>query len=286
VTAAYPGFTGKSGKKKLEDSHEELLSLAVDATRDGSLAFTLQSFARAAFSVRDLWSSDTWRMVDKIQQRWQYTNGSHKMGFGDLQDHLNRLIINLVAFSGLTTESIVRETGWLLLDIGRRLERALCTISLLRTTLVPLHEETVGNQVMEAVLSTSESVITFRRRYRAFMQLPTVMELLLLDEKHPRALAYQLQKLQSHISALPRENRQPRLPPEERLILETYTELRLTDALILVKNGTQGIHLHLDTLLSNLSGKLWQLSDVITQTYFSHAQSSQLIEPSPEEDAL
>ncbi len=286
LTGAYPGFTGEDAKEKLEDPKEELTSLALDLTRDGSLSFTLQSFARGAFSVRDLWSSTTWQMVDKIQQKWRHTQEPQKIGFGRLEDNLNRLIINLLAFSGLTTESMVRETGWLLLDIGRRTERALCTIALIRATLVPRHEEVVENQLMEAVLTTSESVITFRRRYRAFMQLPTVLELLLLDEKHPRALAYQLHKLQQHIQVLPREQSLHRLNPQERLILETYTDLRLTDVLSLLEDSEEGIYHKLDAFLSQLTDQLWQLSDVITQTYFSHAQTSQLGEPSKVEEEL
>ncbi len=286
VTGTYPGFVGKGGKKKQNDPRDELLSLALEATREGSLAHTLQSFTHSAFSVRDLWSSDTWRMVDKIQQRWQNNQNIQKPRLDHLEDRLNRLIINLVAFSGLTTESMVRETGWLLLDIGRRLERALCSISLLRGTLVPKHDSAVENQVMEAVLATCESVITFRRRYRAFMQLPTVIELLILDENHPRALAYQIKKLKIHIEALPREQRSQRLYPEERLILETYTEMRLAEASMLSKNSTTGIHKNLDHLLSGLSRRLWELSDVISNTYFSHAQSSKLIETTPVEDEL
>jgi len=277
VSASYPGFTGKDAENKLAKPREELLALARDPKHVGGIAFILQAFTRAAFTVRDLWSLDTWRMVDEIQQKWRHTIMERKVGIGTLQDGLDELIMNLVAFSGLTMESMVREPGWILLDIGRRLERALHTIALIRTTLVPRHEEAVENQIFEAVLATTESVITFRRRYRAFMQLPTVLELLLMDEKHPRALAYQLHQLQEHVVALPREKQLRKLSEDQRLIIEAYTKLRLTDAAELSQYGhDDGIYKNLDNLLDSTTELLWKLSDAISQAYFSHVQSSNL----------
>jgi len=287
VTAAYPGFTGKDADKKLANPLEELLELAQDPKSVGSIVFILQSFTRSAFTARDLWSLDTWRMVDEIQDNWRNTILKRKVGIGALQNGLDELIMNLVAFSGLTMESMVREPGWILLDIGRRLERALHTIALIRTTLVPRHDTALENQILEAVLSTTESVITFRRRYRAFMQLPTVLELLLMDEKHPRALAYQLKQLQEHVDALPRENQYRQLSEDQRLILEAYTNIRLADSAELAFYGEDdGIYHNLDNLLTNTSDLLWKLSDTISQTYFSHVQSSNLQISTPFEDEI
>ncbi len=287
VTGAYPGFIGEEGKDKLNDPREELISLALDIEREGSIAYSLQAFTRSAYAVRDLWSSDTWRMVDKMEQKWQRANGSLKPRFGRIQDSLNAFILNLVAFSGLTTESMVRETGWLMLDIGRRLERALCTIALLRSLLVPSHDAGVNNQIMEAVLSTSESVITFRRRYRAFMQLPTVLALLLMDENHPRALAYQLQHLQKHIDLLPRERRIQGLHEDQRLILEIYTDLRLANVSALAKTTKRNrLNRNLDQLLAGMDTRLWKFSETLTHSYFSHVQGEQIFASSKVEEEL
>lgn len=277
VTDSYPGFSGKDSAKKLANPREELLTLARDPKCFGSIANLLQSFTRSAFSVRDLWSLDTWRIVDEIQDTWRHNIMERKVGIGALQNGLDNLIMDLVAFSGLTMESMVREAGWILLDIGRRLERALHTISLLRSTLVPRHDSAVESQILESVLATTESVITFRRRYRAYMQLPTVLELLLMDEKHPRALAYQLHQLQEHVALLPRETHSQLLSEDQRLVLEAYTNIRLANSEELARfDAEDGIYKKLDDLLANTANSLWKLSDVISQTYFSHVQSSNL----------
>ena len=287
VTSTYPGFVGEDTEALLHAPRDELLSLARDSDRFGSLPSTLQSFTRAAFSVRDLWSSDTWRTVEDMQRHWRRGVMRREVNVGSLQDNLDDLITGIVAFGGLTTESMPREAGWLMLEIGRRLERASLLISLVRGALVPRHADALENQVMESVLLTNESLITYRRRYRSFLQLPTVLELILIDEHHPRALLYQLDQLKSHITALPRERRHERLSQEERLILKAHTQLRLTDVLALTRiNENDGVYTQLDGVLAETGNSLWQISDAITQTYFSHAQGPQQLGQSQLDDEM
>ena len=117
------------------------------------------------------------------------------------------------------------------------------------------------------------------------MQLPTLLELLLKDEKHPRALAYQLNQLQKHIAELPREGRSGILQEDQRLILKTYTDIQLADSAQLSRIGEDdGIYKELDELLENTAANLWKLSDIISQTYFSHVQSSNLQISTPIEE--
>jgi uncharacterized alpha-E superfamily protein len=120
-----------------------------------------------------------------------------------------------------------------------------------------------------------------------------VLELLLLDESHPRSVAYQLHELSIHVSALPRGRGKSHrgrgkshLREEERLILKAYTDLRLCNVLDLTQvNENEGIYTDLERLLSNTSDLLWRIAEVIAEAYFSHSQTSQLmILNAPEEE--
>ena len=133
----------------------------------------------------------------------------------------------IVAFTGLTCENMPREAAWLMLYSGRRLERAQTVIALLRATLVLKHADALQNQVLEAVLQATDSLTLYQRRYRAFIQLPMVLELLLFDETHPRSLVYQLHQLSNHIRGLPKTSAKGQLSECERLILKVYTDIRL-----------------------------------------------------------
>jgi len=285
VTSTYPGFVGEGAGHLLQKPRAELYSLLQDADRAGSLAAILQSFGQVAMTVREHWPAEIWRVIDAIQMDWADDEEAPGPGSYRTEDRLDHLIMQLVAFSGLSAESMPREAGWLLLDIGRRLERALGLISLLRATLVPSMEGAVQRQLMETVLVVCDSLNTFRRRYRSYMHLPTVLELMLMDPHHPRSLACQLDRLQQHIADLPRARGSQRLGEDERCILAAYTELRLADAAQLsrIEEG-EGFCRALDELLAWQAESLWRLSDVITSTYFSHSQPPHQLSPQQQDE--
>ncbi len=286
VTGTYPGFV-TSNASVLKEPQNELLALAKNVQRSGTLAANIQAFAQTAFSIRDVWSQDTWRCVDNIQRRWQQRVVNGDCDLEQLQKHLDDLITGFVAFIGLTTESMTREAGWLMLDSGRRLEHSLTLIALLRATVVQRHESALQNQLLEAVLISTDSLSIYRRRYRSFIKLPMVLELLLMDETHPRSLAYQLHRLSDHIGALPRERGKGQLSEEERLILRAYTDLRLVKVSELVNVADDvGVYSELESVLSAMTELLWRLYEVLAQAYFSHSQVPQLMTPTQPEDDL
>jgi len=280
LSGTYPGFVDEGGEALLANPNPELQSLLHDETRPGSLASTLRFFSQAAMSVRDHWPAEIWRIIDAIQQDWTDDKNSLESGQQRTQDRLDHLVMQLLAFSGLSAESMTREDGWLLLDIGRRLERALGLIALLRATLVHAMDDAPKRQLMETMLVICDSLNTFRRRYNSYMHFPSVLELILMDQDHPRSLAYQLNALQQHIVELPREHQRQRLADDERCLLESSTALRLADAvqLSLLEAGA-GVHQALDDLLVKQAENLWRFSDLITSSYFSHSQPLQQLSP-------
>ncbi len=280
VTASYPGFVGEEQEEHLREPQQELLALTLDPDRAGGLTRNLQALVQSAYAVRDLWSSDTWRVIDEIEGDWSLLRSASQASLGRVQNGLDGLITALLAFTGLTSESMTRDPGWLLLDIGRRMERALGLVALLRSSLVLRPEPAVESLLLESVLSAHESLITYRRRYRSYLQLQTVLDLLLLDESNPRALCWQLARLHKHVSALPRQRSPQRLSEEERLTLEATTQLRLSDtARLAAAEGSPAVRQELDQLLARVAQLLARTSDALTQTFFSHAYGPRQLVP-------
>jgi uncharacterized alpha-E superfamily protein len=116
--------------------------------------------------------------------------------------------------------------------------------------------------------------ITYRRRYLGSLQLAPVLDLLLLDETNPRALAFQLAALDAHVQRLPRDESRPVRSREERLALAMLTRVRLLDVEDLCEPGRQGTRARLDEALQGFTTDLAALSDTITRSYLSHAQPS------------
>jgi uncharacterized alpha-E superfamily protein len=118
-------------------------------------------------------------------------------------------------------------------------------------------------------LAITDNLVTYRRRYRSYLQEAPVLDLLLLDERAPRSVAYQVVRLQEHVTALPKKATVAQRSVEERLVLEASTMLRLADPeyLLLVPEGKEEREV-LDQFLTRLGYLLRSFSDAITLSYF------------------
>ncbi len=270
VTQTYPGFTGDNARKKLEDPRQELLAIVQDEQRIGSLKSTLQSLGRAAFTVRDLLPEDAWRSIELVTSSWNPRVTRPQIGSGRLLENINNLIMQLSAFSGLTYENMSRETGWKMLNIGRRLERAINLTTLIKAMLVPCYGNTMESQMLETVLSTCNSLIVYRRRYRSFMNLGSALELLLMDDNYPRALACQLRQLHKHISSLPTDS-QNRNDYEDMLLMQKSLETlhQIDPHQLITYNSSDGRYPALEKMLTQQTDDLEALSGALSKHYFT-----------------
>ena len=112
-----------------------------------------------------------------------------------------------------------------------------------------------------------------------------MLELLLQDEIHPRAIGYQLAAIQRHVSELHDQGHNPRRSQEERLAIEMLTEVRLVEVadMSAMAAGETGRG-HLASLLATLRQQLLMLSDVITATYFRHEEQMYQLIPARQDD--
>ena len=195
VTGAFPGFDGTGAPERLAAPEAELRGLLFDRSRVGSARFNLEALARAARTVRDRLSTDTWRVLAQMQRALADS--------GPLEaapEQIERLLLLLAAFGGLSADSMSRGQRWRFLEIGRRLERGVGVVNLLRGLCPPGIDAL--SVPWEALLTVADASITYRRRYRATADVGAVLDLLIDDESNPRSLAYQLHQLDALLDGL------------------------------------------------------------------------------------
>ena len=274
-TTTYPGFAGDDDDEKFENPWKELRDVLFNEERTGSLSYNLALFKKAVYAVRDHWSTDTWRVLRSIEEEWTVIdNAAAHTGHHRMLNALDNLITSMVAFVGLNRESISREQGWVMLDTGRKMEQSLLLITLLLSTLVKKHDEQTEYDLQEAILVSNESLVNYRYKYRAHIQLSLVLDLMLLDPNSPRSLVYQLDRLKAYLSQLPKSQPGHTLAAHERLILEAYTLLKLSDKdeLAMPDNDTARYE-NLHTFLSKMNDLLLAIPGAVSKTYFKHAET-------------
>lgn len=261
ATGTYPGFIGSGAAERLAAPGSELRAVLFERTRPGSLRFDVDALLRAGRAVRDRFSADTWRVIAALDREL-----SEPRELDDALANLERALQLLAAFGGLSADSMSRGQRWRFLEIGRRVERALTTLSLLRA-LCPLGVDAAAVP-WDAVLAIADAAGTYRRRYRAAPDPGAVLDLLLDDDTNPRSVLYQLLQLQALVDDLSHSTPAAPRPAEQELVRAALDDLRRNA-------GPRRADRTLDELLARLQAQLGALSDELAARYFSRGARPQ-----------
>ncbi|WP_159618193.1 circularly permuted type 2 ATP-grasp protein [Ruania rhizosphaerae] len=245
--------------------------VVLDERQPGSIAFAVTHAVRAATGVRDQLSADTWIALSAAERALARGRSRRARTVGpelDLDGVLTRTLEALLALAGIGGEAMMRDVGWALMDVGRRLERAQHLVQVLAATVTVRRDRTVDSMVLESVLIAHESVISYRRRSQTTARLEAFLELLLMDTRNPRSLAHQLTTLRTDLDSLPTaaHNAQVR----DQLLADLGDLLAEQDTAALAATDPAGDRRRLAELLESLDWRLRDLGEEIARVHFAH----------------
>jgi uncharacterized circularly permuted ATP-grasp superfamily protein/uncharacterized alpha-E superfamily protein len=226
---------------------------------EGSLPRLVAGARSAASVIRDRLSPDAWRaltdLVDAIDAPLPAGASENLM-----LDRVERALRIIASFSGLAQENMTRLAGWRFLQLGRRIERAILTCRFVREFADPLAPD--GS--LDVLLELCDSQITYRQRYVMIAARAPVIDLVMLDPNNPRAVIYQLERVEAHLAALPKHGADGRLSPPQQIAASIATGLRTADA----------ARIEADLILASESG-LMKLSETIDSSHLAHDERSE-----------
>lgn len=252
---------------------QSLLEIAFRRERPEGLAAHLAQVQEAARRVRDRLSPDSWHVLSRLDRLFDAPEASSRETIGRAQELLDDTLFALSAFSGLSMESMTRGLGWRFMDMGRRIERGLQQVALIRSGVRRACQD--PQSVLEALLEVADSLMTYRARYRSTLQLAPVLDLLLGDESNPKALGFQLRMLADHVEHLPRGQARRFSAPEERIVLRMLTAVRLADLTDLDCGPQTAGHPATTALLDELGEGFKAFAQSITSSYLTRVSQTQ-----------
>ena len=260
--------TGVDAAAAVAAAPQTLWSLTVDRLCAGSLAHSVERLALGARAVRDQMSNDTWMVLTSVERALEHAAQSDPVAGDDtlLANAQRRTLAGMLALSGMTAESMVHDAGWTMMDVGKRIERGLTLTDLLRATLTVSRNPEAERTVTEAVLLACESSVIYRRLNLGRVSVEAVADLVLFDEKNPRSLIYQLDRLRLNLRSLSGTSGSSKA---ERLVEEITARLRRSDPADLEELDDTGHRVALDDLLGGVHSALSELAEVITATQLS-----------------
>lgn len=187
-----------------------VVAALADAQGERSIAYNLASLERAAGALRDRLSPEHWRLVRTMSEDFEArmawvtavdTPGGDSFAAAELQGALEHLGDQLAAVTGAQSDRMTRDDGWRLLTIGRLTERLVGMAGTLQAFFAG--RAVYGVQGFDMLLALFDSTITFRARYQRRQDLLALVDLLVMDESNPRALACVLRRLRAELRKLP-----------------------------------------------------------------------------------
>lgn len=274
------GYAVEEMRRSLPDIEVNLPKFVFDDSQSDSLRSGLDRLVQIGSRLRDRLSLLAWRIIQEIDDGFRLTDPTHATAT-DLLEVTDHLLVHLAAISGIVMENMTRTQVYQFLDLGRRIERSLQTLSILEEGLVnqpQTNEDSPEPHVLSAVLELADSLMTYRSRYLANMQLAGVTDLLINDETNPRSLAFQFVRLQRHIEQLPRQEGTVGFTSEQRAIMSLVTDARMFDYEGLKFEATKraGEKKELTELscLGDWEKQINRLSQMISHRYLVHASST------------
>ena len=241
-----------------------LRRVLVDDSIPRSLVGSLGELLRASLSARELVSTHTGQVLAMLEDRLDALRSGASAA--EIEEIAGATLINLMALVGLSAESMVRDPGYLMSDIGRRLERARLLVRILLETMVAVPDADVAGLTHETLLACCESLVAYRRRYRSDIEVEALSSLLITDSSNPRSLAFQADRLMADLRRLPGAPPEAALEPLGRVI----ERLLSADFGRLLVPSPGGRRTGLRAWLRSIGDDLELVAEAVSLTYFAH----------------
>ncbi len=270
MTMTYPGFLD-TGKQDTLDAFpmDEITSVVKNTNRSGSLSFTISMLSNANVSLKDILTSESWNLFSQIQREWSVFANRKLDSTLVVASELEKVLIYLMAYKELVNESIFKEQGLILYDIGYKIESALLMVSKARSMLALRLEKAVEHDVLEAMLNSVAGFNAYRAYYKSAITLESVIDFLLFNAQYPKSLMYMTQTLLEDFALLPKAK--ITWTKYEKSILSVQGILASAEITKLLEiKDDEGVYSGLDNMLAKLSDLYLECSSAFSHTYFSH----------------
>ena len=249
----------------VSDEYEKnLWNFVMKKTEENGLQPVFKQIRFLAIQLRDRISEDAWQFIKAFGED-SVPDGK---GAAVLLPYMQKILSDSAAFEGLTSEGMTRGHGWHFLELGRRIERGILTLKMIKSMFENKTNDEVS--VLSAFLDAGDGTLTYFRRYGAKLYPAPTVDLLLCDESNPHSVAYQAAKIENTVKELPKSSNQNYFTPLNKEMLKLLSQLRLADVYSLMQDNN-GVRKKLAEYCDNRISEFENIRDLLSKEYLNHA---------------
>ena len=248
--------------------------LVFDNLNHAAVTFCIDGARENARQVREEISTEQWQRLNRLYHQIHSPQAEAQFS-SSINDALASIIDGIHLFKGVSNTTMIHGHGWQFIRLGRYLERAYATATLLEVyqpdLFHPQEREHEGYQYLELVglLRCCTSFEAYCQVYTADVSAARILEFLLLNRDFPHAIRYCVDSMRDVIESIQRTG--GRRPPAELIsgIGRLHAMLDYT---------TIGEILHGDTsaFLHNIREQCLRIHELIYRYYVNYSIQSAL----------
>jgi len=248
--------------------------LFFDGANPGSITYCINGARENARQVREEISSEQWQRLNRLYHQLHAPNAEDLFD-ANPSDMLSAVVDGVHLFQGVGHSTMIHGQGWQFIRLGRSLERAYATATLLEVygpELERAHQlDHSGYQYLEMVglLRCSTAFEAYCQVYTADIVPDRILEFLLLNRDFPHAIRYSIDTMRSAIEGIQRQGGR-RLPEDLAAgIGKLHAMLEYTTIGEILQGGTT-------TFLHTIRQQCLRIHELIYRNYVNYSIQSAL----------
>jgi uncharacterized alpha-E superfamily protein len=200
------------------DLEEMARRLVFDHTNPASVIYCISGARENARQVREEISSEQWQRLNRLFHQIQSPQAMGQLD-SNVSDFLSSVLDGIHLFKGVSDTTMIHGQGWQFIRLGRYLERAYASATLLEVYQPILFGSAEidhsGHEYLELVglLRCCTSFEAYCQVYTADLSRDRILEFLLLNHDFPHAIRYTVDGIRHAIDSIQRTG--GRRAPEE-----------------------------------------------------------------------
>lgn len=182
-------------------------TLVFESLNPASVTFCINGARENARQVREEISSEQWQRLNRLFHQMHSPTAQSQFASG-ISDTLASVVDGIHLFQGVGDSTMIHGQGWQFIRLGRYLERAYATATLLEVyqeeLSTPFERDHTGYQYLELVglLRCCTAFEAYCQVYTADVVPDRILEFLLLNRDFPHAIRYCVDTIHSAIDSI------------------------------------------------------------------------------------
>jgi uncharacterized alpha-E superfamily protein len=251
----------------LKDEYALTQRLTFDSTNTNSIVSCIASARENARQVREKISSEMWLHLNTLYLDVRQTTLD---AIWNEQPHEFFMSVKNGAhlFQGITDSTMVHDEGWLFIELGRSIERAMALCTLLDEHLQAytlLRDAEAGDDYFEwlGLLKSFTAFEAYCKVYNADLRPYRILEFLVFSPSFPHAVRFSIDMLQSALQSIAESAAVSKNSRVHRLVGRLRSSMSFDTVDDLVQRGA---HAYLDDIIQQCI----LIHDAIYETYITY----------------